>query len=199
MTIGRSIPTGLLESVDGTIDRNEEGLTLIELIISILILGIIMAPLFSSMVIGLASTEQASQLTANSTDQQVVASFFVNDVQSAADVSTTSTCGGAGAVVQFHWVDPVDGKDKVAAYVRTATSELQRVYCENGVSVKTSQLVGALGATGPTVECDGAACSTANPGSTPRAVSMTVTETGSTSSASRETYSFTVAATRRTT
>lgn len=179
--------------------RDDAGMTIIELVVAIIVLGIIIVPLSTSVIIGLATTQRAAQRTTDTTDQQLLASYFLYDVQSAADVSTTSPgCGGANTILQLHWVDPVDGLDRKAAYVADPAGTLDRVYCDSSGATRTTSMVAAV-QSAPSPRCDGVACSAAQPGGTPRNVSMQVSTVGSKSGASYETYTFTLSATRRVT
>lgn len=174
-------------------------MSVIEIVVAFMVLGVIVAPLSTSVIIGLSSTERAAQRTTDTSDQQVLASYFSHDVQSADDVQTASTCGaGTGSsVVQLHWVDPVGAVDKVAAYRATTGGELLRVYCEGGSVVKTITVVHALD-TAPTVTCDGAACPAS--AGVPREVAMSVTTVGDKGPGpSYDTYQFELSATRRVT
>lgn len=187
-----------------TLDRSDEGATLVEMIVVVLILAIIMGPLSASVISGLFSTEQAAHRTANTTDQQLLASYFANDVQSADDVSVPATpgCGATGTtVVQFHWVDPnpAGAIDKTAAYVASGGA-LVRAYCEVGGSSKSIPLVGAMGST-PTAMCTtaGVTAPCAPAAGAPQSVSLTVVATGSTSDASFDSYTIQLSGTRRVT
>jgi prepilin-type N-terminal cleavage/methylation domain-containing protein len=187
------------------IDRNEDGMTLVELVVATLILGIIILPLGSSVILGLGRTEQAAQRTTNTADQQVLASYFVNDVQSAADVAVPPAAPGCGVtdplVVQFHWVDPVGTVNKNVVYTAPTTGpsagELVRVYCDSAGGTRTVTVIHAL-ETVPSPKCDAVACSAATP--TPQVVSMQVVSRGTTGTdPSSETYTFNLSASRRTT
>lgn len=188
--------TGLTQRVD----RNEEGMTVIEIIVAFMVLAVIIAPLSTSVLLGMSSAERASQRTTDTTDQQILSSYFVHDVQSADDVQTASaTCGASVGTpaLRLHWVDPVGSVDKIAAYVVTSDNELHRVYCEAGSTVNTVVVVHSL-SSAPSPKCDGAACPAA--GGTPREVSMHVATRGnSVSELSYDTYEFDLSATRRVT
>lgn len=181
--------------------RSEEGVTLIELIVVVLVMGIIVAPLTTAVMTSLITTQQSLQRTGDTTDQQILASYFEHDVQSADTVSVpaTSACGGAGAVVEFQWEDPVGPIDKTVAYVVTGT-EMTRVSCESPGSTKSVPVTHALQST-PVAQCTTAGttapCTAA--ASTPESVSLDITVIGSSTGASRETHNFTLSATRRVT
>jgi type II secretory pathway pseudopilin PulG len=185
--------------------RSDEGMTMVELVVAVLVLGIIIVPISTSVIIGLATTQRAEQRTTDTTDQQVLASYFVNDIQSADTVSVgTAGCSQSNVVLQLAWSDPNVGSSiaKTVVYVKTADEQLQRVSCDSTGATKTVVTVHALGAT-PTVTCDGTvvACATALPGSKPRVVAMHVSTIGTKvgTGPSYETYDFDLSATRRAT
>lgn len=113
----------------------EDGFTLIELLIVTVIVGIIISAMGTAIVVALRTTTDTSARMAESHDAQMTAAFFVSDVQSADDVSTTdSTCAGTTPVVRLRWTD--GSTVKMASYVlETAAGErrLVRKYCEDGV------------------------------------------------------------------
>jgi prepilin-type N-terminal cleavage/methylation domain-containing protein len=185
------------------VDRNEDGMTLVELVVATLILGIIILPLGSSVILGLGRTEQAAQRTTNTADQQVLASYFVNDVQSAADVAVPPAAAACGVtdplVVQFHWVDPVGTVDKTVVYsaptTGTSAGEMVRVFCDSTGVTRTATVIHAL-ASVPSPKCDGVTCTAATP--TPQVVALQVASRGTTGTdPSSETYTFNLSASRR--
>jgi prepilin-type N-terminal cleavage/methylation domain-containing protein len=185
---------------------NDDGFTLIELVVTILILAIIMGPLLASVVGGLISTQQSAQRTANSADQQVLASFFENDVQSATTVSVPAAgaagCSATGTpVLQLNWVDPGDtGTGTTTNTIVYALNgpELDRVSCTSTGGAKTTSVVGAVSGT-PVAMCTTAgttaACGAA--ASKPDSVDMSVTAAGDTSGANLDTYIIQLSAARR--
>jgi prepilin-type N-terminal cleavage/methylation domain-containing protein len=194
--------------------RRDEGMTMIELVVAVLIMAIIIGPLSASVLVGLASVQQSEQRTTNTADQQVFASFFVHDVQSADDVSATSaTCGGAGSVLELHWVDPGTAVDTRVAYVKTG-AVLTRKACaattapDGTVSVANRDVIVANALTAApaprllkddgTVLCD-AAVGVCPDGARPRSVVLPVSIKGASDGHSYETYTFNLQATRRVT
>jgi Tfp pilus assembly protein PilE len=147
-------------------DRRDEGFTVIELVIAIIIVTIIVVPITSSVILGMASTERAQQRTTDSTDQQVLASYFVNDVQSA-DTVTAGTSGcGASAALRLDWNEaqplpatPGTFVGKTVVYSFTSSNELQRLSCDTAGNSKTVLVVNAMAAA-PVPSCDGATCPT---------------------------------------
>src|SRR5438270_13768050 len=91
-----------------------DGFTLLELVIAVLILGIITLPLLSAFVLNLGATAEANQRTQDNSDAQLLSQSFERDVAAAENIAVsnplTSTtkapavCGGAGnVVVRFDW------------------------------------------------------------------------------------------------
>jgi prepilin-type N-terminal cleavage/methylation domain-containing protein len=78
--------------------REESGFTLVEILISVTILGILIASVGGALVISLKATDVTKQRLAQSNDVQIASAYLANDVQSASDVhapSDTANCSGA--------------------------------------------------------------------------------------------------------
>lgn len=135
--------------------RAEHGVTLIELLVAITILGILMAAITSSIIVGLRTTDETGQRLAESHDAQLVQVYFPNDVASATDISLTdNACASAPPVVRFRWVDA--GVTKIASYVLAISGterRLTRVYCEDGVEVRSFPVAHHVGSADPVVTC----------------------------------------------
>jgi Tfp pilus assembly protein PilE len=204
----------------------EAGFTAVELVISIVILGIIMVPLATSFVLSLGTTAEANQRTINSSDVQLVTTYFSTDVASSEGVAvssplTTSTsapssCGEAGHVVmRLDWVGDSTTHRYVAYVVEpnddpnsdlnnVSVFKLVRVYCENnggaGPLLATATLSNTLSAE-PQLQCDGSPCPTGNAPAaispSPLQLSLTLVDYGRKSTDPKT--SFTVQATRRVT
>ncbi|MFT5222305.1 MAG: prepilin-type N-terminal cleavage/methylation domain-containing protein [Glaciecola sp.] len=118
----------------------QDGFTLVELLISIVILGAISATLGTSIILGLQTTVNAEQRLTEGNDGRILAEAFIPDVQNATSISTTATvCGGANSRLQLGWTD---GTAIVIAYVMRTTGavrQLVRVRCVGGAS--TEQVV----------------------------------------------------------
>jgi hypothetical protein len=183
----------------------DTGFTTIELIISLLVLGLIVGPLTASFVLGIRTAQSVGGSETDSSDAQIAASYFEDDADSADTVSTAASCGGPNTVVQFDWIDGavhryaayVYAPDASAAadlHVSTAYS-LQRRYCEasSGPVVQTLRLARALSLV-PVAHCDGGSCAAAPK---PNTVTLDVTELPGRSTDLA--YSFTLTGTRRVT
>lgn len=137
--------------------RDEAGFTLPELLLSVAIVGVVLAAIADGFLVGVHTTHDADRRIAESTDTQLVAAWFPGDVQSAALVSTsTSTCAVAGdaTVLGLSWTDGL-GTGAVrrdVAYVLAAGADglrLVRRTCRNGTpaSHTLARFVAADGAT----------------------------------------------------
>ncbi len=119
--------------------RNDSGMTLVELLITIVILGVVIAPLTMSMYLGLTTAKAARQTVTDSTGAQLLTAYFPKDVQSSDSVATSGfQCGAGGQVAEFAWTDadPARAEKTVVDYVVTTSAgndALHRVsYTSNG-------------------------------------------------------------------
>jgi type II secretory pathway pseudopilin PulG len=160
-------------------------MTLIELLIAMAVMLVITTPLVTSFVLTLATTTTADQDTTNSTDAQVLSSYFDHDVANADSVSTSSTCGaasGSATVLATTWLD--GATQHVIAYQALPDTQQQAVLnsahvyritrydCTGGGSAAT--VVARSASVVPVPQCDGTACGAA--ASTPSSVGLTVNE-----------------------
>lgn len=150
--------------------RSEAGVTLIELMIAIMLLGVIIVPLTGAMITGLISTGEATARLSESRSSLFTSAFFADDVQSAEKgliaVSGTPSwqCGSGTNVVTLGWAETTTPQTPTptspppqfrASYVlSTANGKpvLRRNYCgPNGTS--TAKVAPVLTNTAPTVTC----------------------------------------------
>jgi prepilin-type N-terminal cleavage/methylation domain-containing protein len=78
--------------------RSEEGFTLVEILISMAIIGILMAAVGGALIISLKTSDATKQRFAQSNDVQIASAYVANDVQSASAVDvpgSTSNCSAA--------------------------------------------------------------------------------------------------------
>lgn len=83
--------------------KREEGVTLIELIISLGILTIVIVVVASSIITGLRVTDETSQRISESREAQIASAYFTNDVQTSVTVTVTNhapynPCNGGGTL-----------------------------------------------------------------------------------------------------
>lgn len=182
-------------------DPQDDGFTVIELVIAMMIMLIITVPLVASFAVGVRTALGSQQDVSNSADTQLLAYYFDIDVANADTVSSTSSgCGGTGSVLQLSWTD---GGSQTVAYrsvadaarqaelnVTSTVYRLERVLCNTSGSTVTTIARSVMST--PTVTCDAAACTAA---STPRRVSMTVSELSTQESDLGSTDRFTVGVT----
>jgi prepilin-type N-terminal cleavage/methylation domain-containing protein len=149
---------------------DDRGFTLVELVVAIAILGVIIVPLGTALIIFLRNSNTTADRLAESHDEQISAAYFAQDVQSigvrdwttAPYVLKTSVeqnapatsglypCGVAGtpnAVLRFAWDDPTSTTATqvvvVSYVVRTVGTEqqLHRLRCAAGSTTPSSDLV----------------------------------------------------------
>jgi prepilin-type N-terminal cleavage/methylation domain-containing protein len=162
--------------------RADGGFTLVEMLISVAILGILAGAISNAMVVALRTTSSADIRLTESNDMLFAGTRFGDDVQGAKSVSidTTPKCGtDSRAVVEFTGLDFSDDSTFAAAttvvsYVlRTVTSssgtttrQLHRLACRAATATPSYPLTPAsditvvhrLSSTAPVVDCGGVAC-----------------------------------------
>ncbi len=153
----------------------EHGFTLVELLVAIAVLGFVMFPLGVAISTGVHTTVAASQRFTDAHGTQIAATYFAEDVASAATVTAndSSPCGGGGpSVVTFRWSDDVSPSSAASYVVRTVSGDrtLVRTLCRGGPPVETATIVTGLAAANPSVVCT-PSCSA------PSSVTLTVTQT----------------------
>ena len=173
--------------------RGEEGFTLPELLVAVVILGIIGGALTGSIITGLKVTDGTSERIGESTDAQLASAYFAGDVQSATAVlpSLHPACAlpaGASAVVSFSWDDPAQpAVPRIATWFTQDVGDqrhLSRQYCQ-GATTSTTTVSRSLGAAAPELTCAGGCTGT------PKSATLKVTEESG--------FSFRLSGTRRTT
>jgi type II secretory pathway pseudopilin PulG len=192
--------------------RTESGLTLIELVISVVILSMIAGALSTVFVTALRLSGTDKERVKQSDDSQTISAYLVRDAQAAGgtDPSTASLdtnlgvsktddagCGGTtGLALRFkwfdRWVDATGTQQKTArvANYYAVGGQLQRRTCVDGGSPSApTVLASSVGSVA--AACD-PACDAANP--LPDSVSLTMTATPNPPAA---TYQYTVSASLR--
>jgi prepilin-type N-terminal cleavage/methylation domain-containing protein len=149
---------------------DERGLTLIELIISMGVLGIIIVPLTSSFLIGLVESSSTRDRIADSSAAQAISAFLLTDIQSSDAVATSgSGClppagyGGTSTVkLQLSWTDHKTSVATTVSYIDhtpagSSQHRLLRVSCSGGATTaEPAEIAAYLDASaGFVVECDG--------------------------------------------
>lgn len=171
---------------------SDDGFTLVEMLVAVLIAGVIIAPLSAVLLLGIGTTTTARATETHNADQQLVDSYFDSDVQSSTTVGTGAFCSGAGAIAVFNWVDP-GGSSTVMQVAYVASAGLTRVVCKNGAEARRLQL--AEGITSAAVSCAYGAGFGSCSAPTPRRVRLAISE--STQDVGTENYSYSLTSTRR--
>jgi prepilin-type N-terminal cleavage/methylation domain-containing protein len=133
--------------------RDDSGVTLVEVLISLAVLAIIIAPLSAALIGFLRNTDETTRRMGESHDAQITAAYFAQDVQAigvrnwttapypllqsietnAPAASGLYPCGATGtAVVRFAWDDPTSaagGPATVVASYVVVGRELHRITC----------------------------------------------------------------------
>jgi prepilin-type N-terminal cleavage/methylation domain-containing protein len=91
--------------------RSEAGFTLVEMLATIAILGIISLPLTNAFVVGLRSSDRTAKLLVTSADRQMLANYLPPDALSATGATTgagTGCLGAAGTrVLLLTWTETI--------------------------------------------------------------------------------------------
>jgi prepilin-type N-terminal cleavage/methylation domain-containing protein len=172
--------------------RSEHGVTLVELLLAMVVVGTIVAAVAGGVVVGLRTTHATQDRVTHSHDRQMASAYFVNDVQSARTVSyeigptldligslCTVNVPGPTFAISFAWDD--GATKKLAAYLLQPVAgeprqQMKRLYCENGSLRSTVMVAHSLidesRGTAARVRCPPApSCS-----SQPSTVTMTLTD-----------------------
>jgi prepilin-type N-terminal cleavage/methylation domain-containing protein len=185
--------------------KRDEGFTLIELMLSISILGVLMAALVGLLFATITADSRTKERLDGTRAEQFSAVYFGSDVQGATEVAQgqPARCGSGTAVVELRGVthDPMSLNERVtiSSYVFTTAvvdgatvGRLERRTCEAPASGVTYPLSPArtlivardLGPSAPSLSCP-AACT-----ATSKSMTLTVSRNGADSP-------FTIVGTRR--
>lgn len=166
--------------------RAQAGFTLVELLLSVAIMGVVVPALTGAMVIGWRTTDDTIARLSDNRNREITPSLFTRDAQSATAVDTDSTdptCLAAGdtLLVRFRWTEtPLTGTavTPVAAWVWTGstTKLVERRSCDTGGAISGSVSTAHDVAAAPVVTCRTAGGATAACGSTTVVVDLAVTD-----------------------
>jgi prepilin-type N-terminal cleavage/methylation domain-containing protein len=180
---------------------DDEGMTLIELLVSITLLGIIVGPIVGMILLGFLSSDGTRDRIADSVSAQLVSSYMINDIQSATTVATSGgSCPGATGTVKLHlqMQDPTTGPTTVLYLDQINADgqhELHRVSC--GATNSSTLVMHYLDPTSFNVTCSPSpACGA---GVHNVKVNMTAKRSGGQPTSYYQPYAFNIQATRRAT
>ena len=123
-------------------DHGDEGFTLVEMILSTLLLPIVMGAIVISLGTLFLFSTSASNVTNDAADAQLVSANYVQDVQNAASLTTSSAapeCGTGTQLLGLEWgLNPsTSSYQYVVSYVEVQSAsgyQLVRQYCSSGIS-----------------------------------------------------------------
>jgi Tfp pilus assembly protein PilV len=158
--------------------QDEEGLTLIELIIAVGILGVVIIPVITAMLLGILETNATRDRIADSSSAQLTTAYLHGDIQSSQSVATTGDCvpaslTGGTVRLQFQWIDPATPATTTkASYIDFIEDGQHRLYRATCVGASTNDTFLVHHFDSLTVACDGATPCTA---ATPEEIEVTIT------------------------
>jgi Tfp pilus assembly protein PilV len=90
--------------------RREDGFTLVELLISVMLLVIVTGGLITAMIVSMRTVDATRQRITDTTGAQLVTSWLVSDAQNANHVNPASSCltGTGTKVLELNWTDSAD-------------------------------------------------------------------------------------------
>jgi Prokaryotic N-terminal methylation motif len=142
----------------------EGGFTLIEMILTMLLLLVVIAPISSAMFLGLHTEADVQTRLAESNGANIAASYFAGDVQQALLIATNTNespaCGGATGPVKL-LLTQASLQSSVSYFVDpTDPTVLRRRACSNGAVVGPPTGVPVLHnlSSVPDPQCNGVGC-----------------------------------------
>lgn len=141
---------------------DESGFTLIELMVAIVILGIIVVPITTAIIVGLLTTTDAQTRLTETQNAVISSAFWAGDAQSADGTVATSgnpPCGsnsGVTTVAKFQWADDLSPTNVAAYFVKTTSGVrgLYRRFCRGSTQVTEATIAPELTtASVPVVAC----------------------------------------------
>jgi prepilin-type N-terminal cleavage/methylation domain-containing protein len=144
--------------------RRDDGFTLVELMVAVVILVLVTAALAAALVVTFRTTDEANDRLARAHDVHISTSAFASDVQSADAVvggPTSPPCGSANADLSFVWTDTAASPSPVAHVVsyQLDGQRLLRHHCKSGgMSVTVEQKLSHFVSTADAPRCDGTPC-----------------------------------------
>jgi prepilin-type N-terminal cleavage/methylation domain-containing protein len=148
--------------------RADQGFTLVELLITVAVLGIIMVPLAGALGLGFRMVDQTSKVLVGSSDAQFVSIYLPADIKNAHAGTTSVTCIGttlpklrltsnahaaggglAAALVIVYWVQTVTATGQPTQYwlvrsVCTSGTATQSIVVARNLALSTSVTMTAI-------------------------------------------------------
>jgi hypothetical protein len=126
-------------------------MTLIEMVISISLLGILIGPITAMLLLGFASSNGTRERFADSSSAQLVSAYMIRDIQSATTVAfdDPSGCASGTPRLRLSWGAPTPTDVVYFETVTAGQTELRRASCGSGAPIETL-LVDNLGEFTPT-------------------------------------------------
>src|SRR5437870_4358144 len=123
---------------------NQEGVTLVEVMIGMVITGIIIIAIGSALFAVMGTTDATNKRMEESHDVQIASAYVANDVQSASNVSLTGTCSGAFTHLVTFTYATAGNPTAVYCWGTAANGETQvtRIF-NNGTPVVIAHFAGA--------------------------------------------------------
>jgi len=105
---------------------DQRGLTLIEMIVALFVLGMMVVAITTALFVGLRTSRESNQRVTDAVGVSFASAYFVPDVESAITVDTAdfSDCELPGAVVMFSWIEG-DPRPEATPTSRFATYAVQ--------------------------------------------------------------------------
>jgi prepilin-type N-terminal cleavage/methylation domain-containing protein len=183
-------------------ERREDGFTLVELLVSMTITGMIIAAIATAAYVGIRTTADNQRGLQQSNAEQLTGNWFTSDVQAACDPSvsapscprspnpsssTTSACGSSAVTAIDTYDSPNSpSPDTTIAYV-LQSSRLTRITCAyGGTSAATSSVLAT--------SVQSASVSYPTSGSCAGQFQLAVTQSGTTLGNGASDYTFTLCA-----
>jgi prepilin-type N-terminal cleavage/methylation domain-containing protein len=134
--------------------EREGGFTLIELVVSIAILGLIVGPLTGAVVLFFSQSQQTASAFTGNTSVRTIVSAFTTDAASAETVTApdTAPCGTTDALVTMAWTENGTAyRVSWSAKEEGATTELVRSRCTGTSGISNVAVADITGT--PVVTC----------------------------------------------
>src|SRR5579872_5381630 len=107
--------------------KDERGFTLVEMLLSIVLIGIIFSALAAAFTVAMNTLDSTSQKVTDSSGAQLLTSYLVADAQSSDHVQPTDFSCRAGRLLELRWTD-------ADSTIGTVTDVVYQVVAQAGVN-----------------------------------------------------------------